>query len=93
LKDDYLETPVSVSSNPLVKNQNLISDDYELVVLTNISVKNKPQSTELTLNHNVKSAVMYDCDGERNLETTDNKIIIDEIKDGCIIKINKQNID
>ena len=93
LKEDYLETPVSVSSNPLVKNQNLISDDYELVVLTNISVKNKPQSTELTLNHNVKSAVMYDCDGERNLEITDNKIIIDEIKDGCIIKINKQNID
>ena len=87
LKEDYLEAPLSVSSNPLVKNQNLINDDTEVIVLTNISVKNKPQSTTITLTHHIKSATVYDINGTKEAKIDKNTITVDDIVDGAILVI------
>ncbi len=85
LCNEFIDAPYSLSSNPLVAVQNLKCDEYDALVVTNLSVKNLPQDTYISINTDITSAVLYDMDSIRNLEIKYSKIYADKIKDGAVI--------
>ncbi len=87
LQAEFLPNPFAVSSNPLVATQALDGDGYKFITLTNITCSNKTQSLKLTVDMDVKKAVMYTTDGEKELEISDGIIEIENLADGAIVKV------
>ena len=87
LCEEFIGAPYSHSSNPLVSVSNLKDNETDVLVLTNISAKNKNQSTIITLNRTIHSAKLYDMSESGTVNISDNCIIVDNISDGCIIEV------
>jgi len=79
--------PQAVSLDPGVGMQILQGDGYKLLVLTNISTTRKTVNAAVRCNFPVKAVKAFAMDGEKQIGVCGNVLTVENLTDGCIVRI------